>query len=55
MAGEHHGHGTVQKKKPTLLAAAVLWLHHHLYGFEFLGLIGYGIEWILVRLLHICA
>ena len=50
MAGEHHGHGTVQKKKPTLLAAAVLWLHHHLYGFEFLGLIGYGIEWILVRL-----
>ena len=24
-------------------------MHHHVHGFEFLGLIGYGIEWILVR------
>eukprot|EP01043_Picozoa_sp_COSAG02_P078308 COSAG02_NODE_17565_length_994_cov_32.118436_1_plen_23_part_10 len=23
-------------------------MHHHVHGFEFLGLIGYGIEWILV-------
>jgi hypothetical protein len=50
--GGDDGHGTVHKKS-SLLAKTVLWMHHHVHGFEFLGLFGYGVEWILVR--TVCA
>ena len=37
------------KKSSNFLATAVLWFHHHIRGFEFIGIAGYAIEWVLVR------